>query len=139
MNKFIIVLVAMIITLLFTRILLHETPNINISGNDDIILNFNEEKIKCKCNLDDKSNDIKENFANIDKEFIVEKPEKSENLITSIVDIDEAKRVNINAEKYFIDRFSYPIEPLQIVNKDVFASNQYRYMNIGSDIDKVID
>ena len=139
MNKFIIVRVAMIITLLFTRILLHENPNINISGNDDIILNFNEEKIKCKCNLDDKSSDIKENFANIDKEFIFEKPEKSENLITSIIDTAEAKRVNISAEKYFSDRFSYPIEPLQIVNNDVFASNQYRYMNIGSDIDKVID
>ena len=125
MNHFIVVLLSMIIILTFTKYLITETPN---TENQDITLNFDSNKIKCKCNLDNVEDSVRENFANFEKEFTPRQPIENENLIVSVANLEEPKHTNVTAEKFFSDKFSYPIVPLKINNYEVYPHNQYEYM-----------
>lgn len=129
MNHFIIVFLSMIITLILTKQLIKETQN-----SKDIILNFDDNKIKCKCDIKDSSPQIKENFSNYDKEIIIEKPEINENVITSIDNLEKSKISNITAENYYLSKYTYPIKPLEISSYEVFPFNEYKYINLGDDI-----
>lgn len=131
MNQFIIVFSTMITILLLTKFLLIEERN----NNQDVTLNFDSNKIKCKCNIDNPI--VKENFSNYNKDFVVEKPAVNENIITSLENIDEPKHTNISAENFFKSKFNYPIEPLPINSYVIFPSNSYEYMGIGKDSDKI--
>ena len=131
MNQFIIVFLSMLVILIITKsIIKNETNN-----NHDITLDFDSNKIKCKCNLDDTA--VKEKFTNFNNDFVVEKPPKNENIITSLENIDEPKHTNKTAETYYTSRFIYPITPLQISSYIVLPSNSYEYLNIGNDTDKI--
>jgi hypothetical protein len=131
MNQFIIVFLSMLTILILTKYLIKEDTN----NNQDVTLNFDSNKIKCKCNIDDPV--VKENFSNFDNDFVVKKPPINENIITSIQNIDEPKHTNISAESYYTNKFNYPIVPLQNNSYIVFPSNSYEYMNIGNDTDKI--
>ena len=134
MKQFIIVLLSMVIILTFTKFLINETEKNN---SQDITLNFDNNKIKCKCNLNKSNEILKENFSNFKKEFVPIKPEKNENIITSIENLNKPKHSNITAELYYKNKFIYPIEPLKINSFEVYPSNQYEYINIGNDTDKL--
>lgn len=131
MNQFIIVFLSMLVILTVTKLLITEEA----TNNQDITLNFDSNKIKCKCNIDNP--EVKENFSNFNNDFVVEKPPINENIITSIENLDEPKHTNITAENYYVSKFRYPIEPLQNNSYIVFPSNSYEYMNIGNDTDKI--
>lgn len=129
MNHFIIVFLSMIITLILTNQLIKDTQN-----SKDVILNFDDNKIKCKCDIKDSKPEIKENFSNYDKEIIIEKPKVNENIITSIDNLEESKITNITAENYYKNNYFYPIKPLEISSYEVFPFNEYKYINLGDDI-----
>ena len=131
MNQFIIVFLTMLVILIITKSLLKN----EINNNPDITLDFDSNKIKCKCNLQDSS--VKETFTNFNKDFVVEKPPKNENIITSLENVNQPKHTNRTAETYFTSRFVYPITPLQTRNYIVLPSNSYEYLNIGNDIDEI--
>lgn len=132
MNQFIIVLLSMLVILTLTKFLINEEVNEN---NQDVTLDFDSNKIKCKCNIEDPK--IKENFANFNNEFVAEKPKINENIITSIENLKGSKHTNITAETFFENKFKYPISPLVNNNYVVYPSNAYEYMNLGKDSDKI--
>ena len=127
MNQFIIVLLSMLVILILTKFLLKK----DINDDRNITLNFDSNKINCKCNLDDPV--VKESFTNYNNDLIVEKPSKNENIITSLENIDEPKHTNKTAETYYTSRFNYPIVPLQVNSYISLPSNFYEYINIGND------
>lgn len=129
MNHFIIVFLSMIITLILTQQLIKDTQN-----SKDVILNFEDNKIKCKCDIKDSNPQIKENFSNYDKEIIIEKPKINENLITSINNLEKSKISNITAENYYESKYIYPLKPIEISSYEVFPFNEYKYINLGDDI-----
>lgn len=132
MNKFIIVFFSMLITVLFAKYLTSD------KNQEDVILNFDNEKIKCKCDIGNSSDKVKENFTNYTNNIIIEKPPLNENIITSIGFLDEPKRNNITAQAYYQTHFKYPLEPIDVNNYDVYPINEYKYLNIGNDTDKLI-
>jgi hypothetical protein len=136
MDEFIIVFFSMLIILLFTNHITYHDSKLE----EDVILDFNNEKIKCKCDLKANSKDIKENFTNYKKNLKIEKPIINENIIISkIDDIKETKYRNITAQAYYQKKFKYPLEPIVINKYDVYPVNQYKYLNIGNDTDKLIN
>ena len=139
MSKFIIVFLTMVVTLVLTNMILVK-DNIQTNSKTDVIFNFDSKKMKCNCDLSNVDNELKENFANLtNKKFVPKKPDKNENIITSIDNIKLPKHYNITAEKYYRDRFTYPIEPIEVTSYEVYPFNQYKYLDIGSDTDKVIN
>ena len=134
MDKFIIVFLSMLVTLtLATYLTSDKTTN-----ESDIVLNFKDEKIKCKCNIDDIPERIKEDFTNYTKDLIIDKPPINENIITSIGNLNKPKHTNITAKDFYEKHFTYPLEPIVINKYEVFPVNEYKYLNIGQDTDKIM-
>lgn len=109
MDKFIIVFLSMIITLILAKYLTYY-------DHKDIILNFENKQIKCKCNLNDVKPDIKEKFSKYSKNIVINKPPVNKNIITSIGNLNNSKHINITAEKFYEKYFTYPLKPF-VINK----------------------
>jgi len=138
MYRFITVFTFLLMIILFTKLLMKSEEY----KNEDVILDFDNKKIKCKCNLEKNSKEVKEKFTNYTKESKVNitKPVINNNIVTSIGDLDIANRNNITAESYFVNKFLYPIQPLAIDNSyKIKSNNEYKYLNIGNDLIKVIN
>lgn len=140
MYRFITVFMSMLITLLFTKLLLESKESNTKDDTKDVILNFDNEKIKCKCDINNSNKEVKEKFTNYTKEaeININPPDIDDNLITSIDDLDMPKHNNITAESYYKNNFRYPIEPLDESSNEINSFNEYKYLNIGKDTDKVI-
>ncbi len=134
MDKFIIVFLSMIITLSLATYLTNDKS----TNESDIVLKFKDEKIKCKCNIDDIPEQIKEDFTNYTKDLVIDKSPVNENIIITEKNLNKPKNVNMTAENYYEKHFTYPLEPIVINKYEVFPVNEYKYLNIGKDTDKLI-
>ena len=100
-------------------------------------LNFPENNLKCKCDLEDefnieKPNNIVENFTNYNKSKI--KENKKLNRIYNIY----PSPYDDTAETYFKKKYFYPIVPLSESDK-ILSSNEQRYKNIGNSNHKILN
>lgn len=108
-------------------------------------LNFPENSLKCKCNLEDDSDDIDninknvkdnnnvEGFTNYDSSSNNSNT-KLENRIYNI----HNSPYNESASSYYEKKYYYPIKPLD--NEFKFeGSNSDKYKNIGSNTDKLLN
>ena len=140
MYRFITVFMSMLITLLFTKLLLESKENNNKDDIEDVILNFDNEKIKCKCDMNSNTPKIKEKFTNYtqDAELDIKQPEIKDNLVTSIDNLKTPNHTNITAENYYENNFRYPIKPIVSNGNLISSFNEYKYLNIGKDTNKVI-
>jgi hypothetical protein len=102
---------------------------------ENFTLNFPENELKCKCNLEDERieepNNKIEQFTNYDNSKIIES--KRLNRIYNIY----KSPYNESAETYFNKNYNYPITPLSEINS-IPASNEIRYKNIGNSNHKIL-
>lgn len=131
MDKFIIVFFTMLTTLLLAKYLTND-------NNEDVIIDFDNKKIKCKCNIDNKTKEMKENFTNYTKNLKIDDPSPEENTLETSINYKKQNEINITAQTYYQNNFKYPLEPLKINKYEVYPSNQYKYLDIGNDINKLI-
>jgi hypothetical protein len=131
MDKFIITFITLLLTLLLAKYLTND-------DKDRVKINFQDKGIKCKCDLQDKKQTNTENFTNYTKDLEIEPPKIIENSIETSFNKSKQKEVNITAQKYYQKYYEYPLEPLNINKYEVYPSNQYKYLNIGSDKNKLL-
>ena len=102
---------------------------------ENFTLNFPENELKCKCNLEDERieepNNKIEQFTNYDNSKIIES--KRLNRIYNIY----KSPYNESAETYFNKNYNYPITPLSEI-KSISANNEIRYKNIGNSNHKIL-
>lgn len=117
-----------------TIIVLYFLLNRNV---ENFTLNFPENELKCKCDLENneeievKSNNVIEKFTNYDNSEI-EETEK----LDRIYNIHKSPH-DKSASKYFEERYSYPIKPLEL-ESEIEGSNSNKYKNIGTSSDKLL-
>jgi len=124
-----------------TLVILFFLMNKNI---ENFTLNFPENSLKCKCDMDDSDNEDDNLENNIENNNLVEKfsnynnskiemPKKLDR-IYNIHDIP----YNESASSYYENKYYYPIKPLN--NEVLFeASNSDKYKNIGTNNDKLLN
>ena len=120
-------------------LLLYFFMNKNI---ENFTLNFPENNLKCKCDMDDtvddnevdiNSNNTIEKFTNYDSSPI----NNSKKLENRIYNIHESPYME-SANTYYEKRYFYPIKPLN--NEFKFeGSNSDKYKNIGTSSDKLLN
>jgi hypothetical protein len=122
--------------IIITIIVLYFLLNRNI---EKFTLNFPENELKCKCDMEEvnestnevKSNNVIEKFTNYDNSEIeqVEKLDRIYNIHKS--------PYNESASNYFEKKYSYPIKPLEL-ELEIEPSNSNKYKNIGTSSDKLL-
>ena len=113
---------------------------------ENFTLNFPENSLKCKCDMDDsdneddnlennvENNNLVEKFSNYDNSKI-EMPKKLDriyNIYTIVLMMNQL--VVITENKYY-----YPIKPLNNEVLNLKASNSDKYKNIGTNNDKLLN
>lgn len=134
MNRSIIVFFSMLITILFVKYLTDNDGKLE----EDVVLDFKNEKIKCKCDLKGNSKDVKENFTNYTKNLKIERVPINDNIITSAGNLKKPKHNNITAQTYYQKYFKYPLKPMVDTVSNIAPVNQIKYLNIGNDTNKLI-
>tara|TARA_X000000950_G_scaffold132529_1_gene165172 strand:- start:1840 stop:2268 length:429 start_codon:yes stop_codon:yes gene_type:complete len=98
-------------------------------------LNFPENELKCKCDLENESiekpNNKIENFSNYDNSEI-----KNIKRLNRIYNIYESP-YDQTAESNYIKKYFYPIKPLSEVDI-ISSSNDLKYKNIGNSNHKIL-
>ena len=111
---------------------------LSINNNiEKFSLNFPENQLKCKCDLENEiiknpnNNNIIEKFTNYDKSKI--KEIKKLNRIYNIF----KSPYHETAETYYNKNYIYPIKPLSD-NNEILPNNEIRYKNIGKSNHKIL-
>jgi len=112
---------------------------LNKKNIENFTLQFPNQTLKCKCDLDDDTlkdnnvdnNNIVENFTNYDKSEPEEIPK-----IDRIYNIYKSP-YDQSAESYYTENYAYPIKPLDKIFK-YESSNSHKYNNIGKNTDKLL-